>query len=363
MPTPENRMGSNTRCLLLMATLLVLSVSLPANSANGHNESLAWPRHQAEIVVGVLRQDINAVVGSGTVVSAGPGSETPNLLSPDSVDSNGGGISYGFNTGRKLPGWLDSQDRTSNLSFIATWLNFSGDHSATNNVQPGSVATGLIFTEPPKPTGYFPGAAGLQSTVKVDVDYGYLELAMQWLQMSDALPADSRFKPQVAIGWNQFDYRVTTRDTFAPVVISPAEYRDERDQYMQQDIFELKFGGQLEKNLGSEGQYTLFGNLNVVTYFLKTSLASFEYVTLDGVRRLRYVGPEGQREFSFGADFGLGMAWQMTPGWRASVRAAYSPWFPQTTINNPSTAAAPRTVAGTDSNARATILAGLSYGF
>ena len=149
----------------------------------------------------------------------------------------------------------------------------------------------------------------------------------------------------------------------SPGIVSPEEYRDERDQYMQQDIFELKVGGQLEKSLGREGQYILFGNINFVGYFLKTSLASFEYVTLDGATRLRYVGPEGQRDFSFGADFGLGMAWQMTPGWRASVRASYSPWFPLATINNPAKAAAPRTVAGTDSNTQATILAGLSYGF
>jgi hypothetical protein len=362
MPAPEIRVG-NTRLLYLIAAPVFLSAPVSANSDNGSANALVWPRHQVGAFAGVLRQDINAVIGSGTVITAGPGSEMPNLLSPDSVDSSGGGINYAFNTGRKLPDWLDGQGRTSNLTFAATWMSYSGDESATNTVQPGSVDTGLLFTEPPKPTGYFPGAAGLESNVKIDVDYGYLEFAVQWLQMLDALPADSRFKPQVALGWNQFDYRVTTRDTFAPAAVSPDEYRNERDQYMQQDIFELNIGGELEKNFGSQGQYSLFGNVNFVTYFLKTSLASFEYVTLDGATRLRYVGPEGQREFSFGADFGLGMAWQMTPGWRASVRASYSPWFPLATINNPATPSSPRTFADTDSNAQTAILAGVSYGF
>ena len=213
MPTPEIRLSSS-RFLYLMVVPLCLFLPVSANSASDSGTALAWPRHQVQVVAGGLRQDINAVVGSGTLVAAGSGSETPNLLSPDSVDLSGGGLNYSFNTGRKLPAWLDAQGHTSNLSFIATWTGFSGDDSATDSVQPGSVDTGLLFTEPPRPTGYFPGAAGLESNVKIDVDYGYLELAVQWLQMLDALPADSRFKPQVGLGWSQFDYRVTTRDTF-----------------------------------------------------------------------------------------------------------------------------------------------------
>ena len=126
MPAPEIHAGSN-RLLYLIQTIAFLSAPVSANSANGDSEALAWPRHQIGAFGGVLRQDVNAVVGSGTVVAAGPGSETPNLLSPDSVDSSGGGISYAFNTGRKLPDWLDGQGRTSNLTFAATWMSFSGD--------------------------------------------------------------------------------------------------------------------------------------------------------------------------------------------------------------------------------------------
>jgi hypothetical protein len=187
---------------------------------------------------------------------------------------------------------------------------------------------------------------------------------MQWLQSIDALPTRVRFKPKLALGWTQFDYRVTTLDTFSPAAVSPNDYRDERDQYMQQDIFELHLGGELEKKFGSRGQYNLFANAGLVSYFLKASLSSYEYVTLAGNTRLRWVG-EGERDYFLGAEFGLGADWQITSGWRAGLSASCSPWVPTAAIINPTSVSdpAPRTYVATESEANVALLARVTYAF
>ncbi len=104
--------------------------------------------------------DISGTAVAGTIIPAGPESESPNRLSPDSVHATGGEIEYAFNTGNELPFWLDATGRPSNLTLLAGWARYSGDDKATRSVLSGGVDTGLLFTRPPKSIDTLPTRAG-----------------------------------------------------------------------------------------------------------------------------------------------------------------------------------------------------------
>ncbi len=262
---------------------------------------------------------------------------------------------------------MDSKGRSSNLTYTASWSHFAGDNTATAFTPSGGEEVGLLFTKfgvPPAPTGYFPGAAGLDSQARTEVDYGRLEFGIKWLQVSDWIPDKTRLIPKLRFSWTQFDYQVITTDTFDPAIVPPSDYRDERDQQMQQDLFALQIGSRLESKFGDRNQFSVYGDVGLDLYVLKAYLSSFDYVTLDGDTRLRWIG-EGERKAFFGIDLGLGLAWNISSRWSINLSAEYSPWVPTAIIVNPTTAEFGGAQAYVDTmrESQATFLLGVAYGF
>jgi hypothetical protein len=320
-------------------------VSFNASAAENPSRS----PHRIQGAVGLMQVDVPAAATSGTVLPSGPGSEFPSLHSPDRVDLTGGRLAYEYQA-RKL-------------TFMANWSHYSGDQMASAAVASGSTDTGLLFTRPPVPTSYLPGPAGLASTAKVSVDYGRLGGGIKWLQTTSWLSDRTQLIPSVQFAWTQYDYVLSSTDAFDQLVVPQAQYSDSRSQQIQQDLFELRLGARLEKTFGSQSQFSVYGDAGLDAYFLKAYLSSFEYVTLAGNTKLRWLG-DGKRSGSFGADIGLGIAWQMAPGWITSFTANYSPWVPTAVIVNPTTVAFDRsTYIDYSKQSQALFLLSLEYGF
>jgi hypothetical protein len=311
-------------------------------------ESPSESRHRFQAAVGLLQVDVPVAATSGTVLPSGPGSEFPGLYTPDSVDLTGGRFAYEYQAPK--------------LTFMASWSRYTGAQTASASVASGAADTGLLFTRG-RPSSYLPGPAGLASTANVSVDYGRLGFGVKWLQASSWLNERTRLMPSVRFAWTQYNYIISSTDVFDQLIVPQEQYSDSRTQQMQQDLFELRLGARLERAFGSLSQFSVYGDAGFDVYLLKAYLSSFEHLTLAGSKQFRWSG-DGERDIFFGADIGLGVGWQITPGWRTSFSANYSPWVPTAVIVNPTQVAFESgTYVDSEKQRQVLFLLGLEYGF
>lgn len=322
--------------------------------------------HTVGAGLGGLRVTIPPVATAGVVVPpAGP--LRANLTTDKTLDLAGGGLNYRYIRAQGLPAWLDPRQRTRQLAYRVAWARFSTSQSTAATEPPGGADVGLVQTKlfpPPVPLGFFPGPAGLASQTRIEVDSGRLELGVTWAQQTDWLPTATTLQPGLRFGWTQFDYVVFSDDEFLDPALPPADFADTRDQALQHDVFDLSVHARIEHSLGPDQRLSVFADLGASLYFLKATLVSYEFVTLNGIRRRRFTGG-GEREFSAGGELTLGAGWRIGRHWLAEVAVQHQPWVPTGTINNPVNVnvAAQDTFLGTTSAARTTGLVTLRYQF
>jgi hypothetical protein len=348
---------SRTRPWLGLAAALCTLAAAAAEPTGGHELGAA---------AGWLRVTIPPVATAGVVVPPA-GAARANLTTDSRYDLFGGGLDYRYTSRHGLPAWLDRGQRTAQVAYRLAWERFSTTQTTTATVPAGSADVGLVQTKlfpPPVPFGFFPGPAGLASRARVEVDSGRLELGVSWVQQADWLPTATTLQPGLRLGWTQFDYVVFSADEFLDPALPPTEFADTRDQALQHDVFDLTVNARLERFLGAEQRFSLFADLGASLYFLKATLVSYEFVTLNGVRRRRFTGG-GEREFSLGGELTLGARWRLGRHWLAEVAVQHQPWAPVGTINNPVAGgpAAQDTFLGTAAEARTTGLLTLRYRF
>ncbi|MEE4184334.1 MAG: hypothetical protein V2J12_01060 [Gammaproteobacteria bacterium] len=352
--TARRRTGFGWWLAALLASAPIAGLAEPAGT------------HTFGVGAGVLRVNIPPVATAGVVVQPA-GALRANLATDQQQDLLGGGLDYRYTRRQGLPAWLDRRQRTAQLAYRFAWGRFSRSQTTTAAVPAGTADVGLVQTKffpPPAPPGFFPGAAGLASRARIEVDSGRLEVGVAWLQQADWLPASTTLQPGLRFGWNQFDYVVFSDDEFLDPSLPPADFADARDQALQHDVFDLTLNARLEHALGAAERFSLFADIGASLYFLKATLVSYEFVTLNGVRRRRFTGG-GEREFSVGGELTVGASWRLGRRWLAEVALQHRPWVPVGTINNPvATGAAARdTFLGTAAEAQTAGLLTLRYQF
>ena len=345
----------------LVAASLGLLSAAPLAAA----PSTAAEAHWFSVGGGLLRAAIPPVITAGVVMTGD--TRRANLTAPQRIDLAGAGLAYRYAGRSGLPRWLDRAARTSRMSYRIDWSRFSGDASDAAEQPAGAAEVGLVptkFGAPPAPNGFFPGPAGLASRSRIDVDTGRLRVGVRWRQQTDWLPEHASLWPGARLGWTQLDYYHSSRDRFLDAALPPVEFSAARDQRLQHDIFDLTVGGRLEYAVGSERNISVFAELAASVYFLKATLVSYEFFTVNGARQRRFTGG-GVREFSPGGELSLGAVWRPGAGWELQAALQHQPWVPTGRINNPLAGGADGrpTFLGTAAQAQTLGLLTLSYRF
>lgn len=308
----------------------------PANTPVS-SRSVFFPRSYVALDLGYQNlQGGDIATASTTIPGVTPGDEVPTLNASYDNDAVGGGITFAYNTGGSLPGFIDRTGFSSNLMVGFSFSSYSDDED-NNAVSTDLIDRGYLYTtilpSPNDFTGPFLGPTQAQSFANIDVTISRFETFMEWL-CDRPMSGDSFIKSRVDFGYTKWDVDVESRDTFDPPFPGSGilQTLNQRQQSVDQEIFDVGLGSQIINPLGNG--WDIYGGATVRVYYSDADLSSLERNFINGAEDVRRV-VRNDDEWDIGLDLNFGAGYTIAENWRISADAAFLLNVPSASIDNP----------------------------